>query len=117
MTEEEKLLRKVMDMMRLCSIEDHTPGRITLKVSALDLPRLATMIGGIGDVEGKISHIPGLKGYEPSVGWLGASVVISYDPSVFAYELWQDLCSPEKTPSLELSLIERLRALFDGKGA
>lgn len=117
MTDEDKFAAKVIAMMGLCRIEDHTPGRITLKVSTLDLPRLAAMAGGIGDVEGKIRQIPGIQDYEPSIGWRGASVVVSYDPAVFAYDLWEDLCSPEKSHSLELSLIERLRSLFDGKNA
>jgi len=116
MKENEQLLRKVIGMFRLCRIQGHVPGQVTLKVSALSLPRLAAMIGGIDDIEGKIKQIPGIMNYEPNIGWRGASVVVTYDPSVFPYELWQDLCSPGDDPAFELSVMERIRALYDGRG-
>lgn len=116
MTDDDKLIGKILDMFRLCRIEEHNPGRITLKLSALDLPRLAMTAGGIGDIEGKISHIPGIERYEPNIGWTRASVVVWYDPSVFPYQLWEDLCALSDHPELESSIVERIRALFNGAG-
>jgi hypothetical protein len=112
--EQVNLLLRLTD---LCRIGEHRPGRITLKVGLLELPRLTSLINEVKNIEGEIARIPGYRSHKTRVGLTGGSVVIDYDPKVFPRDLWESLGALKKNPSSREYVAQRLRALFDGNGS
>ncbi len=109
--EQVSLLLKLTD---LCRIGEHRPGRITLKVGILELPRLTSLLNEVNDLEREIARIPGYKSHKTRVGLTGGSVVIDYDPTVFPRDLWEDLGALKKNPSSRAHVAQCLRELFEG---
>ena len=89
---------------------DHVGGRIKMRVSLSNLPKLLALINDTDLDEGARS-IPGLKGYEVSA-W-SMSATIRYDPSVLPLDLWDEFCAIRKNSSAETSFRERFFALLE----
>jgi len=105
------LLLKLTD---ICRISEHWTGRITLKVGIADLPRLASLLNDVKNLEREIARIPGYKSHKTRIGLTGGSVAIDYDPTVFPRDLWDDLAAVRQNPSGKEFVAQRLRDQLDG---
>lgn len=104
----------LLKLAYICKVKDRESGRITLKVGFTDLPRLASLIKEIDDLEKEISRIPGYRSHKIHVGLTGGSVVIHYDPKLFPDDLWDDLSRLRAKPRTKDQVAQRLRSLFNG---
>lgn len=111
MLQPEEQVNFLVGIARLCRISDNRPGALALKFGLTDLPRLSLSYR-VDNPEAEIKRIPGYKSHRIKTRLTGLDVEIQYDPSVFPFELWQELGSLKEKPSLEPQIRERLLSLF-----
>jgi hypothetical protein len=105
----EQIVNVVLRAARIVDLADHVPGRVTLKISLWDLPKLAFLFDGV-NLQGTGKRIPGLKGF--SVNVLQATATVDYDPSILPPELWEQFGKIRKDPQYEPVFADRLKSVL-----
>jgi len=83
----EQIVDGFLDHLRYLNIAHHVNGRIRIKASLSGALKLASM--GEGEIEKIITMIPGIKEFRLNKKAL--SVVITYDPEVLSFSLWEEI--------------------------
>ncbi|MBM4325918.1 MAG: hypothetical protein FJ118_02030 [Deltaproteobacteria bacterium] len=105
----EEIVKIVLRAAHIVDLLDHTPDRVTLKISLLDLPKLAFLFHGV-NLQGRAIRIPGLKGLSVSV--LRGTATVDYDSSILPPELWEQFGKIRNDPQYEPVFVDRLKSVL-----
>lgn len=105
----EEVVDGFLDNIRYLKIAHHVNGRIRVKATWSGAQKLAKE--DTNDLEAIISRIPGITDYR--VNKKALSVVISYDTSVLAYQLWEDIGTLNENPLNRGEVRDRLLNIFN----
>lgn len=83
----EEIVDSFLDHVRHLKVAHHVNGRIRVKASWNGAKKLADVEEG--EIEKVIANIPGIEEYR--VNKKALSVIITYDPEVLPYGLWQEI--------------------------
>ncbi|MEW6533861.1 MAG: hypothetical protein AB1473_23735 [Thermodesulfobacteriota bacterium] len=105
----EQIVNIALKAAHIVDLADHVPGRVTLKISLWDLPKLAFLFDGV-DLQGAPKRMPGLKDF--SVNVFQGTATVDYDPSVLPPELWEQFGRIRKDPQYEPVFADRLKSVL-----
>jgi len=89
-----EIVDSFLDHIRYLNIAHHVPGRIRVKAGLNGARKLAGM--DQNDINAIISRIPGIEEYR--VNRKALSVIITYNPEVLPFQLWEDVGTLSEYP-------------------
>jgi hypothetical protein len=104
----------LMKLAQYVELLGHVPGRITMSIPLMHLPKLISFLQGV-DLDKEVGSLPGYKNH--TISLFSRSATIYYDPSVIPYDLWEDYCAIKTRPQFAKAVSDRLWMIFnDGRG-
>jgi hypothetical protein len=98
-----------LDHVRYLRIKHHVPGRIRVKATWNGAKKLVNSADA--DIEKILARIPGVSDYR--VNPRALSVIISYDPNILPFQLWEEIGQLGEYPANRSKVREELLALVD----
>jgi hypothetical protein len=103
-------IRKIITVAKYAKISEHTPGKIVMKFSFSNLPKVTAYLG-----DSEFSHfvytMPGIKRFNVN-SWT-RSLEITYDPEILPFSLWEDLGNIGTDPAREELVMNRIKSVLE----
>ena len=107
----EEIVDSFLDHVQHLKVAHHVNGRIRVKASWNGAKKLADVEEG--EIEKVIASIPGIEEYR--VNKKALSVIITYNPEVLPYDLWQQVGNLGEYPLNRERIREQLLAVLQEK--